>query len=267
MKKILIIAGPNGAGKTTFAGEFLPKEADCLEFVNADLIAAGLSPFQPEKANFAAGRLMLERIDTLVKAGNSFALETTLATRTYLRLIPRWQQAGYQVILHFLKLPNADFAIRRVDQRVRLGGHSIPRETIRRRFERGWKYLHRDYLELVDEWSSYDASQAPALVIEAGKSHPPQSFMEDPAEYRADAASDAGATTDAAGPAAQHAGEHALDDADLSGVRAALKRAAVVAIKRAREAGIEPVVSRYGDADLQWIEDEAVKVDGDAGQA
>ena len=90
--------------------------------------------------------------------------------------------------------------------------------------------------------------------------------MEDPAEYRADAASDAGATTDAVRPAAQLAGEHALDDADLSGVRAALKRAAAGVIKRAREAGLEPVVSRYGDADLQWIEDEAVKADGDAGQ-
>lgn len=97
MKKILIIAGPNGAGKTTFATEFLPNEADCQEFVNADLIAAGISPFQPERVAFAAGRLMLARIQDLVGSGRSFAFETTLSTRAYLRMIPRWRRAGYQV--------------------------------------------------------------------------------------------------------------------------------------------------------------------------
>jgi predicted ABC-type ATPase len=168
MKKILIIAGPNGAGKTTFAEEFLPNEAGCPEFVNADLIAAGLSPFQPDLAAFAAGRLMLERIANLVAAGRNFAFETTLATRGYLRLIPMWQAAGYQVKLCFLKLPDARFAIRRVEQRVRLGGHDIPHDTIRRRFARGWENLQNHYLWVVDEWAIDDSSQVPPLLLESG---------------------------------------------------------------------------------------------------
>ena len=168
MKKILIIAGPNGAGKTTFAEEFLPNEAGCPEFVNADLIAAGLSPFQPDQVAFAAGRLMLERIADLVAAGKSFAFETTLATRGYLRLIPAWQDAGYQVKLCFLKLPDSGFAIKRVAQRVRLGGHDIPPDTIRRRFERGWANLQNDYVGIVDEWAIYDSSQVPPVLLESG---------------------------------------------------------------------------------------------------
>ena len=226
MKKILIIAGPNGAGKTTFALEFLPKEAACLEFVNADLIAAGLSPFQPEQVAFAAGRLMLERIGELVKVGKSFAFETTLATRGYLRRIPAWQAAGYQVKLSFLKLPNADFAIQRVAQRVNLGGHALAPETIRRRFARGWENLRSGYLEVVDEWSIYDASKAPALLIETGDNRPPLSFMEDPATYRAN-------LTDRVQP---------LDDPDFIGAEAAFKRAAANAIARARAAGLEPII-------------------------
>ncbi len=168
MKKILIIAGPNGAGKTTFAEEFLPHEAGCPEFVNADLIAAGLSPFQPEQVAFAAGRLMLRRIADLAEAGKSFAFETTLSTRTYLRLIPVWQKAGYVVKLYFLKLPDAEFAIHRVAQRVRLGGHNIPTETIRRRYRRGWVNLQTAYLGIVDEWAIYDSSQVPHLLLESG---------------------------------------------------------------------------------------------------
>jgi predicted ABC-type ATPase len=168
MKKILIIAGPNGAGKTTFAEEYLPNEAGCPEFVNADLIAAGLSPFQPDQVAFAAGRLMLERIASLVAGGGSFAFETTLATRGYLRLIPLWQAAGYRVKLCFLKLPDADFAIRRVEQRVRLGGHDIPHDTIRRRFARGWANMQNHYLGIVDEWAIYDSSRVPPILLESG---------------------------------------------------------------------------------------------------
>lgn len=168
MKRILIIAGPNGAGKTTFAEEFLPNEAGCPEFVNADLIAAGLSPFQPDEVAFAAGRLMLKRIADLVAGGKSFAFETTLATRGYLRLVPGWQAAGYQVKLCFLRLPDPGFAIRRVAQRVRLGGHDIPPETVRRRFERGWVNLQNDYLGMVDEWAIYDSSQVPPVLLESG---------------------------------------------------------------------------------------------------
>ncbi len=241
VKKILIIAGPNGAGKTTFAEEFLPNEAECPEFVNADLIAAGLSPFQPEKVAFAAGRLMLQRINDLVAAEKSFALETTLATRIYVRLIPQWRKAGYRLQLSFLKLPNPDIAIRRVDQRVSLGGHAIPHETIRRRFERGWKNLHSDYLKLVDEWSIYDASEIPPVLIETGKHRPPQTLMEDPAEYRAD--DDSSSAT----PPAQRPVVPPLDETDCIGALAALKRASEKAIKRALDAGLEPVVRRAGD--------------------
>lgn len=226
MNKILIIAGPNGAGKTTFAEEFLPHEAGCPEFVNADLIAAGLSPFQPEQVAFAAGRLMLERIADLVTAGKSFAFETTLATRGYLRLIPTWQKAGYLVKLCFLKLPDAGFAIQRVAQRVRLGGHDIPPDTIRRRYERGWKNLQNHYLGIVDEWAIYDASHAPASLVETGNN---RTLMEDPAAYR---------------PARPQQGSPMpLKDPDFIGAEAAFKRAAEKAIARAHAAGLEPVIA------------------------
>ena len=167
-KRILIIAGPNGAGKTTFAEEFLPREAACPEFINADLIAHGLSPFQPESVALAAGRVLLQRIQDLVASRRSFAFETTLASRVYIRRISQWKLQGYQTKLYFLRLPSADFAIKRVAHRVSLGGHNVPEETIRRRFERGWKNLREHYIFLVDEWAVYDSSQAPPLLLETG---------------------------------------------------------------------------------------------------
>lgn len=118
LKKIIIIAGPNGAGKTTFAKDFLPSEAKTLNFINADLIAAGLAPFNPESIAIKAGRLMLEEIDECVYAGKSFAFETTLSGLSYVRKIQLWQRLGYQVKLWFLSLPNADAAVARVAQRV-----------------------------------------------------------------------------------------------------------------------------------------------------
>jgi len=136
-KKIIIIAGPNGAGKTTFAQTFLPNEAQCPRFINADLIAAGLSPFAPEAAAIRAGRLMLEEMTACANQGESFAFETTLAGRSYLRHIQQWKNAGYHVSLFFLSLPNAETAIARVAERVRQGGHSIPESVIRRRFVDG----------------------------------------------------------------------------------------------------------------------------------
>jgi predicted ABC-type ATPase len=135
--KELIIAGPNGAGKTTFAREFLPNEAGCPIFVNADLIAAGLAPFAPESAALLAGRLMLEQLEQHFRARQSFAFETTLAGRAYLRHIQRWRAAGYRVKLIYLRLASAEEAIARVAQRVAQGGHHIPEETIRRRFGAG----------------------------------------------------------------------------------------------------------------------------------
>lgn len=168
-RKIVIIAGPNGAGKTTFAREFLPNEADCPDFINADLIAAGLSPFQPETAALRAGRLMLEEIHNRIKAKRSFAFETTLSGRTYARAITGWQQDGYRVKLIFLRLSGVDVAIARVAARVAQGGHAVPEEVIRRRFETGWLNFEHLYKPLVDSWMLYDNSaEAPRLLEKGG---------------------------------------------------------------------------------------------------
>lgn len=164
-KKVVIIAGPNGAGKTTFASEFLPNEADCPIFVNADLIAAGLSPFQPEKVAFKAGRLMLEEINEHFQQRKNFAFETTLAGRTYARMIPGWQKAGYSVKLFFLALPSPEIAMARVAERVRQGGHDVPEKTIRRRFTSGQINFSSLYRGLVDAWALYDnAGDEPQLI-------------------------------------------------------------------------------------------------------
>jgi len=126
-----VIAGPNGAGKTTFAREFLPHYAQCLEFVNADYIASGISPFAPEIAAIEAGRLMLKRIRELIAEKKSFGFETTLAGRGYVNLLRQLKRLGYRVFLYFLWLPNSLVAVERVAQRVRKGGHDIPEATIR----------------------------------------------------------------------------------------------------------------------------------------
>jgi predicted ABC-type ATPase len=156
LKKIIIIAGPNGAGKTTFARDFLPAEAQTLRFINADLIAAGLAPFNPETASLKAGRLMLEEIDECVDAGHSFAFETTLSGLVYLKKIALWQAHGYQVKLWFLSLPNEDIAISRVANRVQQGGHNIPEDVIRRRFKAGLANFHDRYSKVVDSWVLFD---------------------------------------------------------------------------------------------------------------
>jgi predicted ABC-type ATPase len=156
LEKIIIIARPNGAGKTTFARDFLPGEAQTLRFINADLIAAGLAPFDPESASFKAGRLMLEEIDECVDTGKSFAFETTLSGLAYLRKIELWQRLGYQVKLWFLSLPNEDIAVSRVARRVAQGGHNIPEAVIRRRFKAGLENFHDRYSKVVDSWALYD---------------------------------------------------------------------------------------------------------------
>ncbi len=166
-KRILIIAGPNGAGKTTFAEEYLPNEASCPVFVNADLIAKGLSPFQPGAVAIRAGKLMLSQIHEHVRKGESFAFETTLSGRGYVKWIPRWQERGYQVKLFFLRLPTPEMAIARVKQRVHEGGHDVPEDIIRRRFHSGWCNFENVFRELVDEWILYDNSgDAPLLLAE-----------------------------------------------------------------------------------------------------
>lgn len=157
-KKIVIIAGPNGAGKTTFAREFLPHEASCPIFVNADLIAAGLSPFQPETVAVRAGRLMLEEMARHASNGHNFAFETTLAGLGYARMIDAWRAHGFRIKLIFMSLASADQARARVAMRVRQGGHHVPEDTIRRRFAAGLRNLQQVYRDRVDEWQWIDNS-------------------------------------------------------------------------------------------------------------
>ncbi len=167
--KAIIIAGPNGAGKTTFAEEFLPKEAGCPRFVNADLIAAGLSPFAPEAAAIKAGRLMISEILACVAHRKSFSFETTLSGLNYLRHIGEWRALGYHVSLFFLSLPTADMAIARVAERVRQGGHDVPDAIIRRRFVSGRRNFDDRYRDAVDAWALYDNSGSEPMLLEWGE--------------------------------------------------------------------------------------------------
>ena len=156
--RVIIIAGPNGAGKTTFAHEFLPYEAACPVFVNADLIAAGLAPFDPASAAVRAARIMLGELDTHFRNRTSFAFETTLAGRGYLKSIAKWQEAGYSVKLLFLRLNSVEEAIARVALRVKQGGHHIPEDVIQRRYRAGFTNFQNLYSPLVNSWAVYDNS-------------------------------------------------------------------------------------------------------------
>jgi predicted ABC-type ATPase len=164
--RIVILAGPNGAGKSTVAKYLLTEKYGISEYVNADAIAAGLSAFAPEAVAFEAGRIMLRRIDSLLINKRSFAFETTLASKSFTRLIARAQSAGYRVTLLYVALPSAQLAKRRVARRVKEGGHTIPENVIERRFYRSLDNLINRYRVVVDEWLVYDNSemQAPALV-------------------------------------------------------------------------------------------------------
>jgi predicted ABC-type ATPase len=162
---LYIIAGPNGAGKTTFAEEFLPHDAHCLEFVNADLIAGGLSPFAPERAAFRAGRLMLERIHSLGKQGMTFGFETTLSGKTYIKLLQDLKRREYQIHLYFLWIPSIKLALERIDARVKSGGHDVPETVVRRRFNRSLPNFFRYYQSLVDSWVIFDNSMDEPKMI------------------------------------------------------------------------------------------------------
>ncbi len=168
-KKIIIIAGPNGAGKTSFARTFLPQEAQCLRFINADLIAAGLSPFAPEVAAIKAGRVMLEEIADCVRREERFAYETTLSGLGYLRHIQQWRAQGFLVSLYFLSLPNVEAAIARVAERVRQGGHNIPEPVIRRRFIAGLRNFEQHYKAAVNAWAKYDNTGYTPVLLEWGE--------------------------------------------------------------------------------------------------
>lgn len=155
---VYIIAGPNGAGKTTFAREFLPSYAHCTNFVNADLIAQGVSPFLPEAAAFRAGRLMLSEIELRAGRSEDFGFETTLSGRTHLNVIRDLSKRGYSVHLFFLWVPTVALALSRVRGRVRRGGHDVPAPTVRRRFVRSISNFFRHYRGLVDSWILFDNS-------------------------------------------------------------------------------------------------------------
>ena len=158
-KKLYIIAGCNGAGKTTASFTILPEILNCKEFVNADEIAKGLSPFQPEKVSFEAGRIMLNRINELLLGNQNFAFETTLATKSYRNKIIEAKEKGFQVTLLFFWLQNVELAKERVKIRVSEGGHNIQPEVIERRYSRGIKNLFEIYLPIVDGALLFDNSE------------------------------------------------------------------------------------------------------------
>jgi len=164
--RCIVIAGPNGAGKTTFAREFLPNEAGVLHFVNADLIASGLSPLRPESAGIAAGKLVLAELDRLAKAKADFAFESTLSGLTYASRFKAWKSQGYRIEMVYLRIDSSQLALRRIAARVREGGHNVPRKDVLRRFERSWKNFVNVYRPLADAWWVYDNSQKRPLLLE-----------------------------------------------------------------------------------------------------
>ncbi len=158
--QLRIIAGPNGSGKTTFVRKFLPRFVHVPHFVNADMIAAGLSPFAPEQAALKAGRLVLEEIRRLAGARAHFAFETTLSGRTYEAMLRQYRDEGYKVYLYFLWLPEVEMNLSRVAKRVQLGGHNVPEEDVRRRYQRGISNFLNVYHALADSWIVFDNSEA-----------------------------------------------------------------------------------------------------------
>ncbi len=167
MPDLFIIAGPNGAGKTTYVRDFLPTEMRCREFVNADLIAAGLSPFAPDRVALEAGRIMLKRLRELFERRENFSFETTLTGYGYTHLLREMKASGYRIRLDFLWIPHLDVTRARVSQRVKKGGHDIPDAVQLRRFGKGLRLLLEHYRPLVHYWRLFDnTGQNPHLVVE-----------------------------------------------------------------------------------------------------
>jgi predicted ABC-type ATPase len=165
---IVILAGPNGAGKSTAAPELLQGELAVTDFVNADVIARGLSAFDPDRAAMAAGRVMLARLEDLARQRESFAFETTLASRSFAPWLRDLRASGYAVHLFFLWLSSADLAVQRVADRVRAGGHDVPADTIRRRYRAGVRNLFSLYKPIVTTWAVYDCSGLKSQLIAEG---------------------------------------------------------------------------------------------------
>lgn len=169
MANLYIIAGCNGAGKTTASYTILPEMLNCREFVNADEIARGLSPFQPEKVAIEAGRLMLGRIYELLTRKEDFAFETTLSTRSYVKTVKRAQKAGYFVTLIYFWLNSPELAVARVKDRVLEGGHDVPERIIRRRYQKGVENLFKLFIPVSDFWMVVDNSENPFKLIAEGE--------------------------------------------------------------------------------------------------
>ncbi len=170
MSKLYIIAGPNGAGKTTFAKEFLPNYAKCSNFVNADLIALGLSPFSPAKVSIKAGKLLLNEIDNFISHKSDFAFETTLAGKTYVNLIKEAKSRAYFIHIFFLWIPSLLLANERIKQRVQQGGHHVPSVDVKRRLDRSLKNFLNLYMPLADAWDIFDNSGiVPALIVKSNE--------------------------------------------------------------------------------------------------
>jgi len=168
MANLYVISGCNGAGKTTASYSVLPDMLNCKEFVNADEIAKGLSPFQPDNVAIEAGRIMLSRIRDLMKNNVDFAFETTLASKSYVKYILEAQARGYMVTLVFFWLNSPELAIERVKTRVISGGHNIPEDIIRRRYNAGINNLSHMYLPISDYWMIIDNSEPPFQIIAEG---------------------------------------------------------------------------------------------------
>lgn len=166
--RCLIVAGPNGAGKTTFAREYLPNDVRVLNFVNADLIAGGLSPLKPELAAIAAGRLVLKEIARLVEQRADFAFESTLSGLGYVSRLRDMRQRGYHIEIIYLRIVSSRLAVNRIQSRVRQGGHDVPRADVRRRFARSWQNFESHYRPLADAWAIYDNSTRPPKLIGTG---------------------------------------------------------------------------------------------------
>jgi len=172
MPTLFVIAGCNGAGKTTLSKNLLPEYLGVKEFVNADEIARGLSPFNPEGVAFTAGRIMLERIHELAKEKKDFAIETTLSSKSYESLFKELKAKRYEIILLFVYLSSSKEAIKRVAKRVSEGGHNIPKEIIERRYERGLKNFKEVYLSIADGWLVFDNTEGTSILVarmKAGK--------------------------------------------------------------------------------------------------
>lgn len=172
--RCIVVAGPNGAGKTTFAREYLPKEARVLNFVNADLIASGLSPLRPEFAAVAAARLMLDAIDGFVERRADFAWESTLSGLAHVKRLQTIKELGYRLEIVYLSLASPQLAVRRIAARVRQGGHNVPKADVLRRFLRSSHNFETRYRPLADAWTAYDNSKRLPKLMESNSDRDPR---------------------------------------------------------------------------------------------